>query len=399
MLRITLSLLMAALLLPVGQVSAQAASPPDPDNPRVVSPYQDVWGFAGPGIVNAITLRFTAGTPLTVVERNAIGSWLRVQTYLADGAVASDAWIIGGYVNKHPDLRYSDVPINTNAPEHDLAYAPAFATRDLYAPPVVPPVSEAMLAVFQRGQALGNHPDVILRVGDSLSTSEQYLVPLSLPDAALGPFDFLADVVAYYGPSATGDEVSAQVGMSSIVLFDPMWANDPDCAPGETPLACAYRVRRPSVAFVMFGPNDVRSMDPTRYAENMGRIVQESLDAGVIPVLTLVPLDPESELYARALAFHRELIAVADAFDVPLINLWYAAQGLPENGLDIDGVHLKQSGFDTLKLDSGHEAWYGISLHNLLSLVTLDRLYHTLGLDTAPTDTIPDLTPTPETAS
>ncbi len=53
---------------------------------------------------------------------------------------------------------------------------------------------------------------------------------------------------------------------------------------------------------------------------------------------------------------------------MPLINLWSAARALPNYGLDVDRIHMLTSGFDYLYYATGHEAWYGVSLQNLLAL-------------------------------
>jgi hypothetical protein len=63
------------------------------------------------------------------------------------------------------------------------------------------------------------------------------------------------------------------------------------------------------------------------------------------------------------------------------MNLWAAARALPEYGLDEDRVHLKHSGFERLKFDTGHETWYGVSLQNLLAIRTLDEIRRALKME------------------
>jgi len=75
------------------------------------------------------------------------------------------------------------------------------------------------------------------------------------------------------------------------------------------------------------------------------------------------------------------LVALAEEYQLPLINLWAAARVLLEYGLDLDKVHLKVSGLDYLKYDTGYEAFYGVSLHNLLAICTLDDIRHKLGIE------------------
>jgi len=237
-----------------------------------------------------------------------------------------------------------------------------------------------MVEVYESGQELGNHSDVITKVGDSLSASTQYLTPFSRDDYILGPYDYLETALLYYGESAADDSIAAQIGMSSYAVFDAFWANNEDCEPNESPLACEYRLKQPSVSFIMFGPNDVRSMNDEQYAGQMRQIVEETIEAGVIPVVSTFSVDLDDELYWQAINFNRQLLAIADEYQIPLINLWAATTILPVYGLDEDRIHLKHSGFSNLKYDSGHEIWYGLSLQNLLALRTLHEIYMTLGI-------------------
>jgi len=77
------------------------------------------------------------------------------------------------------------------------------------------------------------------------------------------------------------------------------------------------------------------------------------------------------------------LAELAEEYEVPLINYWLAAQDLPENGLDEDDVHLTHSGFRNMTYNTGHEAYYGMSLLNLLAARVLDDLRLTLNMDGA----------------
>ena len=170
------------------------------------------------------------------------------------------------------------------------------------------------------------------------------------------------------------------MGMSSYVVLDPLWANSSACEPNETPLACEYRIKKPAFAFIAFGPNDVLSMNDEEFAGQMRKIVQESLAAGVIPILSTFSTDPNYQYYAQSMNFNLRLVEVSQEFAVPLVNLWLAARPLPQFGLDVDGIHYLQTGFTNIKFDSGLESWYGVGLQNLLAIRTLDELYRVLGL-------------------
>src|SRR5690606_27120024 len=109
-------------------------------------------------------------------------------------------------------------------------------------------------------------------------------------------------------------------------------------------------------------------------------IVEESLAAGVIPVLSTFSNDPEAPLWWQSINFNLRLADIAAEYEVPLINLWAAARILPAYGLDQDQVHLKNSGFRYIKFTRGNEADYGVTLQNLLSIRMLDEIRRTLDM-------------------
>lgn len=349
------------------------------DDHSIVTTFQRVFVFAGPSPTYAEVGTLQAGVPVRVVERNQVGNWVRIQ--LRDGeTITLDGWIIAGYLNNNPDLRYGDIPVTTLADANPERVNSRSQAR-LYAQAIIPQLSQAMIDVFDYGQVLGNHADGITKVGDSNSVSEHYINIFNVDDYVLGSHAYLEETLRYYRQSTQDISVAAQVGMSSFVMFDPMWADNDLCQPQETVLACEYRLRQPSIAFIQFGHNDVRATDEATYHANLSLIIEAWLAQGTIPVLMTFANHPDDELFWQGINLNLELVALADEYDVPLINLWAASQHLPNHGLEADHVHLTHSGFDYLKYDSGHEAFYGVSLENLLVLVTLDHFRTQLGLE------------------
>jgi hypothetical protein len=360
------------------------------DGPPMVTLFREAYAFAGPGPANQQIGVIYPDQPLRLLERNLAGTWVHVQLTDAAGNVLRDGWVISGYIRDRGMLRFSQLPVNP-MPDNSADWAPTFASRALYAVPVIPSLSPAMLDVYRRGQALGNDPRAISKVGDSLVASSEYLTPMSSTQRALNAFDDLNAVADRFGPSLATPSAAASIGLSSFAVLDPMWA-DPErgCQPGETPLECEYRIRRPAVAFIMFGPNDVRAMTDTGFGQQMRVIVQRTLDLGIIPVLNLFSIHPDDPYAAAAMAFNTQLIALASELQVPLINLWAAARVLPNYGLDVDNIHLTYSGYDYLFYDGGNEAYSGVALHNLLSMRTLQGIQAAVdaaGLNAPPTPT------------
>ncbi|HVU12535.1 MAG TPA: SGNH/GDSL hydrolase family protein, partial [Phototrophicaceae bacterium] len=270
--------------------------------------------------------------------------------------------------------------------------------HDLYLVPVIPTISDAMRRVYQNGHDnLRNSSYVITKVGDSVSADELYLKPFSRSDNVLGPYSYLADTLKYFGASTATDSVAAHIGMTSLSVFDPAWADKNLCQANESPLDCEYRRKRPSIALIMFGDNDVMHMDDATFDTQMRAIVADSIQHGVIPVLSTFSYDPSQTLWLQSVLFNRRLVKIAADTQVPLINLWLAARSLPSYGLDDDDTHMKHWGFDYLKLDHGYDAFSGAALRNLLSLRTLDEIRRDVILNTSPIPAATD-EPTAEAA-
>jgi hypothetical protein len=338
--------------------------------------------YAGPGDSYRQLAVLRPGNAVQIIERNSVGNWLHVRQEDRNGFVKLDGWVMIGYLNIPAALRLSRLAANTELADADPSAVNSRSLAALYAAPVISPVSEAMRKVYALGQQLGNHSDVVTKVGDSLTFNPMYLEPMSDPRYELGPYDYLEDALRYFGPSTAGGSAAARMALATYIIFDPMWADKTLCQPGEPPLDCEYRRKQPSVAFILFGPNDARHTTREKYTEQLGKIVTETLNRGIIPVLSTFSAHPDDPYWWQAIELNLGLLDVAAEYDVPLINLWAAARPLPDYGLDRDKVHMKNSGFTYLKFSTGHESWYGTSLRNLLSLKMLDEIYHSIILET-----------------
>ncbi|MCC6803696.1 MAG: SH3 domain-containing protein [Anaerolineae bacterium] len=371
-------LIVFALALCVGVMPAAADDPPI--SPFVATAYRTVNVFTGPGITYLQLGSIRAGIPLTIVERNSVGTWVHVQRARDDGTLIDDGWIISGYLNFDIALHFSDVPVSP-LPDAD-ADSDMSQLHDLYLVPVIPTISDAMREVYRRGRdELRNYSHVVTKVGDSITADDLYLAPLSRNNNVLGPYDYLGDAMLYFGASTTVPSVAAQVGMTTYTLFDAGWAPDDLCEPRETPLDCEYRRKRPSASFIMFGPNDLLRMDDQHFDEQMRKVVQTTLDHGIIPVLSTFSYDPGMGLWLQSVNFNRRLVGIAADYQVPIINLWLAARPLPEYGLEIDHIHMKHWGAYSLNLTRGSPAFSGAALRNLLTLRMLDEIRRTVILD------------------
>jgi len=369
------AVMMLSLLMIIWPVTAQD------EHTTTVAAYRQAIVFSGPDVTFAERGVLNPGVPTTIIERNQLGTWLHLQRIAEDGSIVMDGWVMTWDLNLPPELQYADVPVADTA-DADPTNVNSQSMSQLYTAPLIPQLSTAMHEVFERGQAAGNRANSITKVGDSLSVTEQYINIFNQDDYNLGPYAALEPTLQFFR-SATGEQsVAVRQGMTTYTIFDPFWASDERCEPNESPLACEYRLKQPGIAFILFGPNEVRDMTRDIFHENMRRIVETSINAGVIPVLSTFSTHEDETFFWQSVNFNLELLALAEDYQVPLMNLWAAARPLPRRGLDVDLVHLTQTGANVLQYPHGrHLEWEsGVALQNLLVLHTLDEIRRSLGL-------------------
>jgi lysophospholipase L1-like esterase len=334
------------------------------DTTFVVTVREPTQVYSGPGGMFDPVGSLPQEMAVQVNARNHGGTWVHILHTNVMG------WVMTGHLIFETDHQLVDLP---DSQAISGAVSPANedtrVTR-LNTYPVLPHFSERIHAVYSLGQALGNQPLAVTKVGDSVLENEWYLLPMAAPRYNLGPYTFLEETLTRYGPAMSAS-VATRRGLTSSVVFDPLWADKTRCAPNEGPLACEYRLKRPAVAFIMFGPNDMKALSLRTYQESMTRVVQASMLQGVVPVLITFSSHPATAEWSRSLDYNLALLDLADEMEVPLLNLWLATRALPEYGLEIDKLHLKNSGYDYLAFHRGQEAQSGVALLNLLSLQVL----------------------------
>ena len=351
------TLLLIVLMLSVSMVSAQTITTLTRDAAEL---------HAGPGHTYTQTGVLNTETEVTVLARNRIGNWLLVEADDLSG------WVRIADLTP-ADLTMSAIPLDDSLPDVDLENISDPDLARLYSVPILPTLSESLRDVHFSGQWRGNHDDVVVKVGDSNSANSRYLTPISEGNYNLGPYDVLNDAVTHFAANMGINRIAARVGLNAYSIFDSIWSTN-DCEPNETPLACEYRISQPTIAVIMFGPNDLRVLNAEDYATQMTEIVTTTLDHGIIPVLLTFSANPDDEMWFQVLRFNAILVDIAAEYDVPLVNLWAAAGGLPNRGIGEDNVHMTVSG-GSVDLSEGHESRFGVALQNLLVLHTLAEIY------------------------
>ncbi len=337
----------------------------------------------GPGTTFGVITQVGPGTRFTVEARSAASDWLLVNT----GAVRG--WVAAAYTRLSRSLEgvAESAEVIGAAPAAaggaPLTESDAAIVQRLQNTPVVPAISANAVAIYQRGVAQGRNPHYFLKVGDSNSESLAFLGLFGSGAYNLGPYRDLQPTIDFFmrsGNSWLDLTQAAQSGNLTTTLIDPILARPGRCAEGESPLRCEIRLKNPSIALIYLGTMDNQLLDTSTYTNALRQIVQDCINEGVLPILTTMPSRPHPQRpQSYALNFNNAILQVASEFDIPVLNMWAATQGLPDNGLQGDLLHFTITpnyGFIDLRGDervTGYTAW------NLGALQMLDAVRRAVG--------------------
>jgi hypothetical protein len=243
--------------------------------------------------------------------------------------------------------------------------------------PYISGIKPRAIAIFEVGQALGNRSDVFSKVGDSITVSDAFLKPIGEGDYNLRDYAYLQPVIDFYSAEVARDansfantSLAAKGGWSVWHEFNAKSANPEYCLPDETPLVCEYRVVQPSVALIMLGTNDVLTMSTGKYETYMRRVLETSIDMGVIPIVSTIPDYTSQDAKVRAM--NAIIARLAAEYQVPLWDYWASLQMYPKRGLSVDGVH--PSWAVPADFTPGFLR-YGMTNRNLTALQALDAVW------------------------
>jgi hypothetical protein len=317
-----------------------------------------------PGTAGRILGRLDQTVTFQAVGRSADSAWLQVN--LTNEPRRRSGWVFRDLTA----LRTADV---SSLPVTGVAVDATPAPLSLASNSgVISGVSANARQIFLRGQALGNRAHVFTRVGDSITASPYFLPPLSAYD--LGAYqNELWDTLRFY--SAFGSaSLAAGNGWGADRILQNGY-NAPEVCGNEPPLVCEYRLRKPAVALIMIGTNDSGGVAPEVYERNLSRIVEISIEMGVIPVLSTIPPKLNDAWNGeRAVQWNAIIKNVARRYDVPLMDYWLALQRAPNYGISEDGIHPSVPPDGNTARFTEENLQYGYTIRNLVALQALDAL-------------------------
>lgn len=314
-----------------------------------------------PNTSAGVIIKLAEFTPLTIHSRSADGAWFEVS--LSGGM---RGWVMSRYV----DMNIGAAPGAGNAAQKPaLVDQRTLPRNEPYLSGFTPRAKE----IFQAGQSLGNQANVFAVVGDSNSASPLFLEPFDQGNYNLGEYGYLEDTIRYFKGSFRFTTVAAVVGFDTRKLMDPARADPQRCKPGETPLACEYRLKKPSVALILIGTNDAPSWQgfEARYRP----LIEYTIGQGIVPVLMTKGDDLEAKKYnAPPDTINNTIAKLSREYGVPLLDLYQVVARLPANGFISDGFHYNVPPDSRTAHFIGTHMDYGYTLRNLTALQALDAV-------------------------
>ncbi len=226
-------------------------------------------------------------------------------------------------------------------------------------------VQQTMREIFAKGQTLGRQARAYSTAGDSTIETPYFLGPFSTTKYQLGGYGYLQSTIDFFAGSFGRDSVAVRIGQHSWSVLNPVWADKKRCEPNESPLACEFRLAQPSVLIIRLGVND--SGVPKLFDTNLRKIVDYTIEQGVIPILSTKPDQREGTG-----AINDLVKQVALDYKLPLWDYELVARTLPGRGLGEDGAHMTSFWQSDYRLAAAYTR--GHAMQNLTALMVLDKV-------------------------
>jgi lysophospholipase L1-like esterase len=261
---------------------------------------------------------------------------------------------------------------------------PEFYGSERSLSPITSHVAENLRAIAGRGPA--QRDNVFAKVGDSATLSSNFAHCLDSGYVDPGPGeqsgesdlagrDQLKSTIAHFrGGNAGGTSPFTRASRAAAVS----WNAGNALAGNPAPLDSEYAAIMPRFAVIMFGTRDIDLGDFDAFGASLLDIADRSITAGIIPIFTsIMPRDDAPAAGAQVPGYNAIVRGVAQARQVPFIDLHRELAMLPDHGLGEDRVHpsvYRDSEIARACVFSAEGLAHGYNIRNLLTLETLHRL-------------------------
>ncbi|MCL5996461.1 MAG: LysM peptidoglycan-binding domain-containing protein, partial [Chloroflexi bacterium] len=365
---------LSQLQIPTDAASTMYLAPGDATHAYVAPSGGGLRLREAPSTAASVITKLQALAALTVLGQTQDGHWFNVTTEnLTTGWVMSQYIVMG------------DAPRGTPAAESLAAASTSDASigqNDSIPSDVsyISGITAKARQIFETGRAKGNRANVFALVGDSNTVAPYFLTPFDRNIYQLGNYGYLEETIRYFKGSFYFDSAAAVIGFTTANVLDPGSVRSSECAPGESPLVCEYRRKRPSVALILLGTNDC--YDWGAFERRYRSIVEYTIEQGIIPVLITKADDLEAERSSAQSGYINAVIAqISREYGVPLLDLRAALANTPNRGLGKDGYHYNMPPDGRSTDLTGDHLNYGFPMRNLTALQVLDALRRSVLID------------------
>ena len=252
-------------------------------------------------------------------------------------------------------------------------YGPALYPAHRTHSPMSAYAADVLRTVADQGD--GWQRDVFMKVGDSLTVSNSALSCFAQGDVDLGTYTELQSTLEYFlDGDAAGvtpfdrQSEAAEVGMSAG------WALSGSPSPFDIEVTAVD----PQFALIQYGTNDM-GLGTTHesalwgFYESMTALLDNCIDLGIVPLLMGIPHRGDSvEADWWVLTYNDVIRAMAQARQIPYIDLHGELEPIAGHGLTGDGVHLDAANGGACLLNADG-LQYGNNVRNLAWLEAVDR--------------------------
>ncbi len=254
-----------------------------------------------------------------------------------------------------PTLQATETPAYTATPDTRMA------PEQWKSWPVIPQVSGTVLDIYRHGQELGRNPNAFSKIGDCQNIKEAFMgffdrQNVFLSEGQQGFQETIDNFKGYFNR----DGFAVKGGLNAPSSLNPLMSDPTACQADENPLQCEVRNNNPAFAFVSF-----ELWYKGRSAENYESYLRQVLDylisEGVVPILITKADNTEGDD-----SINYTIAKLAYEYDLPMVNWWYTAHTMPNNGMDTtrnDNFHISSDAWTERSYDA---------------LETLDRIWKTV---------------------
>ncbi len=217
--------------------------------------------------------------------------------------------------------------------------------------------------------------DIFAKVGDSNTVNTGFLNCFAGGDVKLAANGALQPTIDYF-KKTLADGTNTSFNRTTLAA-KVGWASDDLLFGNPSPTEQEIAAITPAFAVVMLGTNDTFLQGVEPFGNNMLEIVDTLMANGIVPFLTTIPQRTDSTAAAAMVPEMNAIVrAVAQAKQIPMLDLFGGLAGIAEFGLANDGIHLQ----NYTDMGTSHPCWLGAAVltqgmnqRNLITLEALDR--------------------------